>query len=137
MEENTFEPFVDVLYTVLNAESMFAEARRERDELKIKIENLEKRMETLEQNKEMPVMTRESLCAIKQNLDYLKGEGVTFRNMKSFWAQLNEKIEGKPRRRKKSRSKKLKQAYKEMSTRKPVSHPIKGDHASDCEKSQP
>lgn len=120
---------------------MLERTKKDAQNFKFKIQNLQKQMSIFVENIDaiekfgaqmdrLPVLMR-----IKQDLDYLKGEGVTFRNMKSFWAQLNEKIEGKQRRKRKSRSKKLKQAYKDMSTRKPVSHPVKANSASDSENS--
>lgn len=63
------------------------------------------------------------LESVKVILEDLKTKGVKFRNMKSFWAQLNEKIEGK-KRKKKTRSKKLKRAYKILSGGNNLSNPV-------------
>lgn len=63
------------------------------------------------------------LESVKVILEDLKIKGVKFRNMKSFWAQLNEKIEGK-KRKKKTRSKKLKRAYKILSGGNNLSNPV-------------
>lgn len=66
---------------------------------------------------------KKELETVKALLENLKQKGVKFRNMKSFWAQLNEKIEGK-KRKKKTRSKKLKRAYKILSGGNNLSNPV-------------
>ena len=66
---------------------------------------------------------KKELETVKALLENLKQKGVKFRNLKSFWAQLNSKIEGKKQKRK-TRSKKLKRAYKILSGGNKLPNPV-------------
>ncbi len=69
------------------------------------------------------------LLRIKVNLELLKLQGVKFRNIKSFWAQLNEKLENKPRQ-KKRRSRKLKRAHRELTSGNAKVTPVRPDQST-------